>query len=1286
MSKNFKKMTRVMSWFMTLAIAMAFALPVNAIEFFSTPLRYQWISQSGTLSADGTAHEYNVQAGDTVSMSLTIQNRSVDAAAKVMYGVPPGGTLLPEVAPYRGAHELRIGVKNDEILSWIDSSSFYENPDGDNNRFAVYDGVDANYGENLTFTWDLKIADSATDGVYDLYTGLVREFDAWARQVNASGALLGSGDIFWRFNIGDTAYVPPVQTGALTVNALSTTPPPDLVPKGGNANFTKFSLTAATGTTVKITKLWVTRDGLSTDDEVENVKILDADLIQHGGTAGGFNSNHKAQIYFSPALEITGTMDFYIRAGFDSTNGDVTHTARLGVADNADIVSDATSVAGAPVWGNYMTVIDVTIGSLTLKEDGSITDSTPDVGDTDVIVNAFKLVNDSSTENIVVEQITVNKAGSAEANDTVNIELWDVTNNVSIGEVANWNASSKAVFPVNITINKGKTIRYRIQLDIVDGSSLTVNADLVDGSDVLIFAKGLSYGYYITPACVSTGGADWSLDSGTGGTNNKGQGDKSQTINAGTITISKSASTPATGNIAVASDVKLATFDFDIRGEEMQFTAVDIDFKLSDAGGSTAITYADLTNAVLLDAAGNILAGPVDGEAVVSDNGAYDEGTFDFNDTFTLSPGVQEVSVTTDLGTDFEASDTIQVTIAVAADVTAKGLQTGNSVVPTVTGATGNEQTIKAGAVVMRTLASPPSGNVIKGATDLTWATFSLDASASGEDVLVSSITVGDDVGASANMANLDNAELWADLDSDGSFETKISKTEQPDGAVGVDDTHAFTLTESIRIAKGSFIKFIFMADLATAADADATSTHAFTLDANTVAGVCITATGADTGSDITETDDNASGGILTVAAVGSVSLALDGSTPSKSIMLSNTSGNVLAKYKLTALDEAFIVDKVTLLLADWGTSLSQWDSISKLTIEYPKEDGTTGIKHVSPSTTSALFDNIAMYIPKNDSAILTVKADFFEIATQSADFGDQIKISFDADSTGFNSVGQDSGTADTDCGDDTLAKTHVLYKTLVTVTADNAGLSSVLVPGSTTTLYQFKVTADSAGPAALKRLTFQVNLADNGTTASTVDLGGFLISRDGSDLTASDALIAGVSGTTDNTSDVARATMEGKGTNDIESDADGQVTTWVNVMFGNTPTADNEETIAAGDTTVWKFRGTFGAGFSASDDDSVTVELLGDTTLPTDGAYYLFDNDATAAEDAICLQDEAGVSDVTDTEFIWSDISGYDYTSNFMIHSASYSNNSADETSSGDWANGAYIKNFPLGTHSLIA
>src|SRR4030042_6015266 len=167
MSISFKKMARVVSWLMTFGVAFAFSVPTaQAIEFFPTPGRYQWVSQSGTLSTDGTAHEVRVNAGDTVQLSLTIKNRTIDPRAQIWYGVPPGGTLLPEEAPYRGAHELRVGVKNDEILTWIDSSSFLANPDGDDNRFAVYNGADARPGDSLTFTWNLKIKAGTADGHY----------------------------------------------------------------------------------------------------------------------------------------------------------------------------------------------------------------------------------------------------------------------------------------------------------------------------------------------------------------------------------------------------------------------------------------------------------------------------------------------------------------------------------------------------------------------------------------------------------------------------------------------------------------------------------------------------------------------------------------------------------------------------------------------------------------------------------------------------------------------------------------------------------------------------------------------------------------------------------------------------------------------------------------------------------------------------------------------------------------------------------------------------------------
>ncbi|MBU1092094.1 hypothetical protein KJ836_00190, partial [Patescibacteria group bacterium] len=155
MNNAFKKMTRSLAWIMTASLAVAFMLPSNAAAYdqFPSPVRYQWVSQTGTVVGDATTVYGN--AGDTIAMQLTIKNRQIDPAAQMLYGK---STLAPEASPHQGAHELRLGVKDDAILPWIDSSSFLPNPDGAANRLAVYDGPDANVNDTLTFSFNLKIA------------------------------------------------------------------------------------------------------------------------------------------------------------------------------------------------------------------------------------------------------------------------------------------------------------------------------------------------------------------------------------------------------------------------------------------------------------------------------------------------------------------------------------------------------------------------------------------------------------------------------------------------------------------------------------------------------------------------------------------------------------------------------------------------------------------------------------------------------------------------------------------------------------------------------------------------------------------------------------------------------------------------------------------------------------------------------------------------------------------------------------------------------------------------
>lgn len=1050
MTINLKSMTRVVSWLMALALSFTFALPVEAIEFFPTPFRFEWSAQSGTISADGTVYEYTVKAGDTVSMSLSVTNRSTDQRALVMYGIPPGGNLLPEVEPYRGAHELRIGVENDEILPWLDSSSFIENLDGDNNRLAVYDGANVHNGSDVVFNWDVTIASDAADGVYEMTVSMVREFDAWATNIDG-------GDIFWRFNIGDTSYVPPAQTGALTISSSSLTPASTQVATGGNANFTRFTLTAAAGTTVNITSIYVTRGGLSTDSEVENIKLLDANMVQRGNTAGGFNAIHQAQLFFSPALAITGSMDFIVRAGFIST-ATSTHTAKLGVNAATDIVSDATSVSGPPVYGNLMTVIDVTLGTITLWEDGGITDTTPDVGDINVPVNAFKLEG-GTTEDIIIEQITVNKAGSADSSDTTNIELWDVTNNVSLGEVTSWSADDKAVFPVNITLAQGKVLRYKIQLDIIDGSGLTVNADIVDGSDVLVFAKGALYGYYITPTSVA--GSHWTLDSGTGGTNNHGQGDKNQTINAGSLIISKSADTAPTGNIAQASDQVLGTWNFEARGEPVRISALSITLSGTAASDDTE-KVENFKSVKLYDATGTIVAGPVNGSAAT---GALDRA-IDFTQTFIVPVGIHPYTLKASIQTGADDTETVIAAITAAGDITAKTIRTNTSITATGPPSTLNTQTVKAGVLASTVLSTPVSRSIVPGTANMIWMTGMYDATNSGEDILITAQQFSLATGTSADVDHLLGITIWADLDSNGSYETQLSSPETNSGntlADDIDDTITYDV-QTLTVPKGTSVNVAYKASLSASATTATGATFIISFDGDSSD---VTASGKDTGTEIT-TAPTGTGPTWTVTAKGALTPTVDASSPLITLFVGNSSMVHTTTWRFAADNvEDIRIDKILVN----ETNSAELDVTTKVYL-YANRDNTGAIVtpyEIASGALTSSGDN-TFYLNPNTTMRPVVPADQYMLVYCYVDTAavdgtlvvnnDAIAMDLESDFTG---TGMGSGQTITASVGDLDGAIHKLFKSIPTVTLSPLSPSGNLIPSANSEIAVFRITADAA-------------------------------------------------------------------------------------------------------------------------------------------------------------------------------------------------------------------------------
>lgn len=870
----------------------------------------------------------------------------------------------------------------------------------------------------------------------------------------------------------------------LTVALAEDTPAASSIAQGANTNFTKFTLTAGSED-VKISKIYVTRSGLSANSDVENIKIVEADTGVYRGSVGSLNVDNRAMITFTKKLVIPAgeTKEFYIRAGATSgaTSGG---TIKLGIASASDIVSDAAEVSGDfPIVGNPMSVVALTIGTATVAEDGTTIDSKPDVGDTDVVVNKFK-VSAGSTESLTIEQITVKRAGNADPTDTGNIELYDVTAGKSLGTVDNWDSEDKASWSnLDITIDKGDTHRFKVMVDILDGPGQTVNADLTDGSDVLMTVKGNTYGFYITPDAGS-----WD-----------GQGSNSQTINSGALTVSKSSATPATGNISAGDDVTLGVFDFDAKGEDIKITAMTLDFTLG------TMACSEVTNVKVYDEDGTIVAGPKD---CSSNSVAY-------TDTFIVPVGVHQYTVKAKIADSVSTGDTIKVAVDnPSTSITATGMTSNNTITPSPSSdVEANTLTISAGSLTVTTLDTPAARNVAAGVTDFVWATAALDAGSSGEDVQVSTITITDTLGdANDDASTIDNAEIWADLTDASSprgdaYETKVSDTEQPDDTGAATETHSFSLTQTITVPKGTFVKIALVADLN--ASATAGDTHTFTFSG-------VTATGATTGKDITESTSG-SGQTMTVANHGTLTVTVDSSSPSASLLLDEETQTV-AVFRLAA-DAVEDLDLDSIKITDDGAddTVDTYYFYSNQRSDGGSTSDPIGMA-VGGATAEVFFADGTVTIPADDYVLITVKAVMKDVDGTVVQNGDTLQVTIanagDVDTTGLAS-GDPVDSTDTSVD----AAVHTLYESYPVFALDANSPSGYLTQSANHLAAIFDVTANGDKDITFEnadgdQLSMQVTVVgddNNGATSTNENI--WIVDENGNTLATSS--ITSAQGTT---------------------------------------------------------------------------------------------------------------------------------------------------------------------------
>ncbi|MBT4277219.1 hypothetical protein HOD96_00520 [Candidatus Falkowbacteria bacterium] len=836
----------------------------------------------------------------------------------------------------------------------------------------------------------------------------------------------------------------------LTVALAADTPSSGIV-VGGAARyaFTKVNLTAGADGDVTVDTLVVQRTGLANDNAFTSIDIIDGTTgLPINTTSKSLNSQHQA----------TFTKDFTVAAGTTKSvilaanmaSSLASYAGETPILTLADLtLGGGAAVTGdLPISGNYQTTNGtISIGSATVSRGayGNATSTSIKVGQEDYTFFSFKVVA-GSAEMVSFSQVKVYQGGSATlGTDLTGIELFQdgtkLADGTTDGKYVSFDFDA-------VTLDKGATGQFLVKADVVEGSARTVDMGIYKATDLIV--TGLSYGYNITPTYTSTGSS----------ANSPVLSDNLFTVSTGTLTVSKSNTIGAT-DISVADDQIVGAFQFTVKGEPIDITAVTMTLS------STTVGSSNMTNVELIDANGNTVAGPTDPSS----------GTVSFSDTFTAPVGdnVYRVRVDLESNAGWETDDTIYATITAGSGVTAEGTVTGENITASPSTAVNtNTQTVKAGSLTVTRDTLPANANIIIGASDVTLGSWTFDASDSGEDVRLTSIAIAASSSAATNLT------LYADgVALEPSGQDKPSSDD--DGT-----TTTFALSEALVITKGTQATIQLRGDIESSATATDTSQFGITCPA------AITVYGKSTGDTVTPTVTADDGATLTYLASGTLTISTSSNPPAGFVMTGST-GNTMTKIRLKAKYEDLDLDKIKLFVTDGGVSSAtgNYQDILSVTIY----DGSTEIAtHSIPSTGSYEFviTTGTITIPAGGEKILTVKAAFSEIqadtdnapGTASAD----VKIGIGG-ASGIKTTGNESNveiTGSNETYQGSTSSAMILHESQPTVTystsADPMGAASSLTAGSLA-LFKFKVAADAGNEVLLYAVNFDI------TTTTGVDI-----------------------------------------------------------------------------------------------------------------------------------------------------------------------------------------------------
>ena len=1004
-------------------------------------------------------------------------------------------------------------------------------------------------------------------------------------------------------NSASPSSSPSTAAGSLSVSLASDTPAAGVAPlKAARVPFTKIALTAgASDVTVKA--ITAQRTGLAADTSLSSIALIDNQTNLQVGLNQTLNASHQVTVREDITIPANTTKYYTLAANMPSSAA-TSHAGEIAALALVSVETSATVSGALPISGNGQTINEtLSIGTFSGSAGSlNVSTSTKAVGTSGFNFSGAKFTA-GSVEDVTIYSIRFNQSGSAAASDLANVVVSDGSTKYATTVSADGKYYTASFGTAGLVIGKGLSKEFTVNGDIVGGSARTIKFDIYRATDIVV--KGNTYGYYLTIDTNTTNPFNTGLNPVFMGA--------TITVGSGSLRVDKSSTGAPSGNIAKgATGVVLGAFDFVVTGEPVNVSSLVLTMDMS---GTTA-SSTDFTNITLTKADGTILAGPVDG---VDTSTANPDGTATFSGTISFPVGTTQVLVKGNMSTDPAANATIIVSFNTPATkiTSITGGTTGNAITATPTSqVSANTMTVKAGALTV-SVGSPVNQTVVRGASDFTFANYIFDASASGENVKVTTISLRDTITASGDASQLSNVVMY-----DGSAALNTGSNVVSLSGTAATNDFTFTLDNPLIIPAGTQKTVALKGNIS--GSATAASTHAWGL----ASGAAVTATGVSTTLDIGETVNAGTGSVITIASSGQYSVALDASSPTVGkLIAAGTSGVTMTVLNFYATSEPITITKVRLALTNSSSTMNDiqkvylYDGSSSTPLN--GADGTAiGINNVvggtaNASTTVSL--TTPLVIPANTHKIVTIKANIGTIDTvaNQATAGHSVAVNFYGSTDTNENVGSGQSGAIANYSATTAATSHYIYRAYPTVA--ETVTSSFSANTTAAILNTFTVTANG-GDVDLYKVTMNIS-----TSTGAVALDNLTLYQGSSVLYAS--------------------------TTNWYVDVHGAYADFIFRANPGTSATAVPVTITAGTSKTFVLRGDVSYTGSATS-FTVTAKLAGDSAevAKVSGTYGL-----TAAN----------VNLDAENDFIWSDWSDADHSS------------SAAGASTTDWYNG-YLMDVP--------